>query len=114
MMTVPVASRPRLPALPAIWMYSPESTGWKDERGRQNKASPTAARPREVKRHGCFVFFLLQMKEWQEHRTWEQVSETGPVVFPDVVEHHGPGRHVHAHRECLSGKEHLNNRKKRR
>lgn len=52
---------------------------------------------------------LLQMKEWKrgEHQTWQQISKTGPVVFPDAVEHHSPGRHVHSHCKCLCGEQHL-------
>lgn len=52
---------------------------------------------------------LLQMKEWKggERQTWQQIPKTGPVVFPDAVEHHSPGRHVHSHCKCLGGEQHL-------
>jgi len=52
---------------------------------------------------------LAQMKEGElkRHETWEQISEAGPIVFPDAVEHHGPGRHVHSHGKRLGGKQHL-------
>lgn len=43
----------------------------------------------------------------REHRTRQQISKASPVVFPDAVEHHSPGRHVHSHCKCLSGKQHL-------
>lgn len=43
----------------------------------------------------------------KEHRTRQEVSEAGAVVFPDAVENHRPGGHIHSHRECLSGKKHL-------
>lgn len=55
---------------------------------------------------------LFHMKEWRQNQTWQQVSETGPVVFSDAVEHHSPGRHVHSHRKRLSGKKHLTDKKK--
>lgn len=44
MMTVPVASRPRRPALPAIWMYSPVSTGPEEFKSRETADSDLISR----------------------------------------------------------------------
>lgn len=40
-------------------------------------------------------------------KTWQQIPETGAVVFSDAVKHDGPGRHVNPHGERLCGKQHL-------
>lgn len=68
-----------------------------------------SANNREMKEQRWFLF---QMKGWQQDQTWQQVSETGPVMFPDAIEYHSPGRHVHSHCKCLSGKKHLTQRKR--
>lgn len=43
----------------------------------------------------------------EEFQTRQQVSKAGPVVLPDAVEHHSPGRHVHSHSKRLGSKQHL-------
>ena len=43
----------------------------------------------------------------ERRKTWQQISEARAVVFPDAVEHHGPGGHVHSHRKRLGGKQNL-------
>lgn len=89
MITVPVASRPLLPALPAIWMYSPCS------------ADPDREKPIKM------LQFIRRRRKMRELQTWQQIPEAGAVVFPDAIKHHGPGWHVDAHGKCLRGKQHL-------
>lgn len=91
MMTVPVASRPLLPALPAIWMYSPV------QKIKEASISCCAAR----------LWFPIKENNQREDQTWQQIPETGAVVFSDAVKHDGPGRHVHPHGERLCSKQHL-------
>lgn len=54
--------------------------------------------------------YSQQEGKGEEDRTWQEIPEAGAVVFPDAVEHNGPGRHVHPHGESLGGKQHLTDR----